>query len=339
VRLLTICLAALLASLDAAAPPAPAFPPRLEAYLRETVRLTDDERAVLSGGRPVTRELPGNAATEIALFGAVWIDALPAAYVQALQDIASFEHGGGIRLSRKVGTPARLADFAELRLPEDDVADLRACRVGDCALKLSAEALDLVRTRVDWSAPDARSQVEALVRQVAVDYVTAYREGGNDRLAVYRDHARPTFVASEFEALVAGMPGLTAQLPDLQAYLLHYPRASAPVHDSFIYWQEASFGLKPVVRINHVVVQQAADATIVASKLLYASHYFWTALELRVLVPDPARGPGFWFVTMARSRSDGLTGVRGRLIGGRVRRAARQGIEAALAATKARLEH
>jgi len=36
--------------------------------------------------------------------------------------------------------------------------------------------------------------------------------------------------------------------------------------------------------------------TVVASKMLYASHYFWTALELRVLLADPARGAGFWFV-------------------------------------------
>ena len=75
-----------------------------------------------------------------------------------------------------------------------------------------------------------------------------------------------------------------------------------------------------------------------ASKMLYASHYFWTALELRVLVPDPSRGQGFWFFTINRSRSDGLSGFRGRLVRGRVGNGARDGALAALTATKSKLE-
>ena len=75
-----------------------------------------------------------------------------------------------------------------------------------------------------------------------------------------------------------------------------------------------------------------------ASKQLYSSHYFWTALEMRALVPDPSRGPGFWFVSVSRSRSDGLSGFVGRIIRGKVREAARSGLESALTATKARLE-
>jgi hypothetical protein len=72
--------------------------------------------------------------------------------------------------------------------------------------------------------------------------------------------------------------------------------------------------------------------------MLYASHYFWTALEERVLQPDPARGSGFWFVTISRSRSDGLDGFVGRLVRGRVRSEAQKGTETVLKLTKATLE-
>ena len=72
--------------------------------------------------------------------------------------------------------------------------------------------------------------------------------------------------------------------------------------------------------------------------MLYASHYFWTAIELRVLIPDPARGEGFWFANVNRSRSDGLGGFTGSIIRGVVRREAQQGMEAALKVTKARME-
>jgi hypothetical protein len=131
---------------------------------------------------------------------------------------------------------------------------------------------------------------------------------------------------------------MTNYLPDLKKYLLDYPKVTLPNAESFLYWQSVKFGLKPTIRISHLVIQEAADATVVASKMLYATHYFWTALELRVLVPDPARGPGFWFVTVNRSRSDGLSGFVGRVIRGRVQSEVQKGSLAALTTTKRRLE-
>ena len=64
----------------------------------------------------------------------------------------------------------------------------------------------------------------------------------------------------------------------------------------------------------------------------------FVALEERVLQPDPSRGSGFWFVTVSRSRSDGLRGFIGRLVRGRVRSEAQKGTEAVLKLTKASLE-
>ena len=81
------------------------------------------------------------------------------------------------------------------------------------------------------------------------------------------------------------------------------------------------------------------DETVLASKMLYASHYFWSALEIRVLAPDPVRGTGFWFITVNRSRSDGLSGFIGRIFRGRVRREVQEGTVAALKLTKSRMEN
>ena len=132
--------------------------------------------------------------------------------------------------------------------------------------------------------------------------------------------------------------GTDPWIQTLKTYLLEYPRVTLESSASFLYWQEAQFGLKPTIRINHLVVYQRPDAIVVANKQLYASHYFWTALELRMLVPDPKRGRGFWFVNVNRSRSDGLSGFVGRVIRGRVQSEARKGLESALILTKAALE-
>lgn len=138
--------------------------------------------------------------------------------------------------------------------------------------------------------------------------------------------------------MIDRLPALTEHLPELKRYLLDYPKATLPNSESFLYWQEAKFGLKPTIRINHLVISQQPTHVAVASKMLYASHYFWTAMELRVLVPDPSRGPGFWFVNVNRSRSDGLSGFVGAIIRGKVRGEAEKGMTAALRTTKTTLE-
>ncbi len=314
------------------------FPARLDTYFTTILKLTSKERTVLLTGSPLAKNLDADPVKEVAVFGAIWIASPIARYIAALQDIENFEKGGGFRITRRVSEPARIQDFAQLVLPDEDVQDLRSCRLGDCELKLSAEALTRLRKEVDWTRPDAKAQVERLMRTIAVDYVNGYREGGNGRLAVYRDGSNPTFVANEFRELVRAMPELTDYAPDMRRYLLDYPKATGRHTTSFFYWQEAEFGLKPTIRINHVAIQEASEGTVVASKQLYSSHYFWTALELRVLVPDRSRGPGFWLVTVSRSRSDGLSGFVGRIIGGKVREGARDGLESALIATKKSIE-
>ncbi len=314
------------------------LPAKLERYVSRVVHLTPAARRDLMNGAPVTTLLDADPSKEVATFGAVWIGAPIARYVAAIQDIESFERGEAFKITKRISTPPRIEDFAELRLPDDDLADLRTCRVGDCELKLGERPLRALQAEVDWTRNDAPARANQVMRRFAVNYAQGYLDGGDDRLAVYRDSSRPKFVAREFRSMVDAMPSLTTFWPNVRRYLLGYPREPLAGVSSFLYWQEAQFGLKPTIRINHLMVREGVDDTIVASKMLYASHYFWTAIELRILVPDPIRGAGFWFVTVNRSRSDGLSGFTGTMIRGRVRREAQNGALAALRLTKSRLE-
>lgn len=127
-------------------------------------------------------------------------------------------------------------------------------------------------------------------------------------------------------------------MPDLRRYLLGFPKVSLPGTTSFLYWQETDFGLKPTIRISHLMMREGPEGAVVTSKMLYASHYFWTGLELRALLPEPGRGPGFWFVTVNRSRSDGLSGFGGMFVRRKVRSGVQDGAMAGLQATRRLLE-
>jgi hypothetical protein len=314
------------------------LPPALASFLTGEAHASPADRDALLAGQPLVVLLDADASKEVAVLGAVWVNAAPAAYVQRVRNIEQFERGGAFRITKRISEPPSAGDFAALTISDEDFADLKACRVGDCALKLDADGVEALRATVDWRAPTAKADATALFRRFALQYVNGYREGGNARLGVHRDKDRPTFVGNEFRSMIDRLPRLAAELPELRRYLLDYPHAKLADATDFLYWQETQFGLKPTVRISHLVIQERREQTVVASKMLYASHYFWTALELRVLLPDPARGPGFWFVTVNRSRSDGLSGFTGRVIRSRVRGEIEDGTRAALAATKAKLE-
>jgi hypothetical protein len=314
------------------------FPQRLERYLDDAVKLAAEERSALLAGSPVAKLLEADETREVAVFGAIWIDAPMRRYVDAVKDIENFEKGGGFKVTQRISSPPRIEDFARLQMPDQDLKDLRSCEVGDCEVKVSEDSLRRFRTEITWDAPDAPAAANRLMQQIAFEYVNGYLQGGNDRLSIYRDNSRPTFVAREFRTMVDQMPELTTYMPELRRYLLGYPKVTIPGATSFLYWQETEFGLKPTIRISHLTIREGTEDTVVASKMLYASHYFWTGLELRALLPDPSRGPGFWLVTVNRSRSDGLGGFTGMFVRGRARSGAQEGVIAALRSTKERLE-
>jgi hypothetical protein len=315
----------------------PSLSEDFERSLAAEVHLTAAERKALLAGGPVTRLLPSDQTREVAVFGAIWIDASAADYVRRVTNIEDFEKGGGFRITRKISNPPTLDDFAQLELPAQDLKDLRRCKPGNCEFKLSTTGLEAFRTQVRWGTQAEKTDADAAFRRLALEYVNGYREGGNARLAVYQDGADPVVVADELRSMIERAPSLLAML-DLRQYLLDYPSTRLTGATDFLYWQEARFGLKPTIRISHLVIQDRPGKTVIASKMLYASHYFWTALEQRVLLADPARGRGFWLVITNRGRSDGLKGFIGRLVRGRVRSEAQKGTDAVLRTTKAKLE-
>jgi hypothetical protein len=325
----------------AAAPPQNSplgLPSRVEEYVTAYAKLTGPERKNLSEGGPVTKLLDGDKSKEVAVFGAIWIAAPIRRYIDAVMDIENFERGGAFKVTKRISSPPNLKDFSQLRLPEEDLQDLRTCRVGDCEVKFGEDALERFRTKVDWGSAKAGDAANAIAQQLAFEYVASYLQGGNERLAVYRDQSRPTFVSQEFRLMIDSMPELTVYLPEVRRYLLEYPKVTAPGIRSFLYWQETEFGLKPLIRINHVAVREGPEGAVVASKMLYASHYFWTGLELRMLLPDSKRGPGFWLITVNRSRSDGLSGSTGFFLRNVVRGRVEEGMLDALRKTKQMME-
>lgn len=284
-------------------------------------RFSTTELRALDSGRAVVKSLDTPMRRELAHVGVVHIDAPPERFVDRFRDIERFERGPGIPQIGRFGIPPRPEDLASLTLPARDLTALSTCRPGDCGLKLSTAAITRFRNDVNWSSPTAALQGHAVTRALILELVQTYRANGNAALGRYDDGGEPMSVAEEFRALLASGNRLPLPAPGLMAYLEEYPRSQLSGAEDFFYWSMVDFGLKPTVRVNHVIIYPLAGrpsgvSHAIAIKQLWASHYFQTTLELRFLVDD-GRGagrPGFYLLSITRSRIDGTTGLTGSLL-------------------------
>jgi hypothetical protein len=319
------------------------LPSAVSRYL-ERVGFDRDDFAAVAAGRAASKIIEASTRELLGVVAVVRVDRPADRYIAAFRDIVAFEKGGNDVISEGTfSKPARPDDMRALNVPDPDFQELRDCRVNSCEMNLSASAIRQFRT-VNWSAAAARAQARHVLQTTLVDYVNDYQKRGNSALVVYEDRSPPIALAARSTALFADSDALSP-LPDIARYFTDYRARPLPAAaEEFLYWQQLTFGMKPVTRVNHVVI---APTTIdgraswaVVSRMIYSSHYFRDGLELRYLVPvsDSPSASGFYLVLISRSHSESLTGLKGFLLGGIIRRKVRDSTAHHVAHVKARLE-
>jgi hypothetical protein len=323
------------------AAPIPQDGPFIDDLLRRERFSVSDIRTV-NAGQAVVKSLDTPVRQELAHFGVVRINVPAGRFIERFRDIERFESGPGVPQIRRFSTPPRIEDLASLELPAKDVAALRQCHPNDCEVNFSNEAISRFRSEVNWSSATATGDARRLFREQMLGIVKAYHARGNASLGRYDHDGSPVMVAEEFRALLNSAQPLPVPIPGLVEYLDAYPRARPSGAEDLFYWSVVDFGLKPTVRLNHVVIQAPAGkpsgvSHAIAIKQLYASHYFHTTLELRFLIED-ARIPGFYLVSITRSRSDGTTGLTGSLLRPIINRRSRNAVRGYLEHLKRQVE-
>jgi len=303
-----------------------------------------DIRAV-DRGDAVVKPLDTDVRQELAYFGVVHVDAPADRFVERFADIEKFERGPGVPQIGRFGVPPRLDDLASMTLPSKDVTALERCRPGDCDVRLPTATMTRLQNQVNWSSQNAASQANEITREMLFDLLHAYEVDGNAALDLIDDGGKPLPVAEQLRALLTNSGHLPLLVPELVTYLDEYPRSRPPGVAEFFYWSVVDFGLRPTVRINHVIsysleARPSGVSHVIAIKQLYASHYFQTALELRFLVDDLRRPDrrGFYLFSVTRSRIDGTSGFSGALLRPVISRRSRNAVRSYLEHLKRQLE-
>jgi hypothetical protein len=308
-----LCIVACLALVTAPAATEPAD--RGRGFLVAAFNVANDDLARIAAGRVYSRSLPVRHSREVATLGIVRIQTTPQRYIEGLGDIAAFKRDDKILQIGTFSTPPQPADLANLTLDEDDVRSLRSCRVEDCKVQLSAEAIERVRHEVNWRAPDAARQATDVMRRILGDYVTHYLKSGSPAAMEYADSADRLSLADEFTGLVAADTTTWPRVPELRRHLLQFPSARAGSRD-LVYWSKEQVHQRPVISVTHMaIVPGDAESPVqyaIASRQIYAMHYFDASLGITLLVPETAAAkPATYVVYLNRSRIDLFDGVLG----------------------------
>jgi hypothetical protein len=339
IKLLSVWLVLLL---SVSATGAQDIPSWFQEFLQKRLKFTEANLASLDRGEPVARVLRTKEKGEIAALGVVRVPVSAELFISAFRDIVHFKKASSVLQIGKFSNPPRLEDLNGLTLDSCCLDAIKNCEAGACAMQMSSEMMESFRGELDVHARDYETRANSLARRILLDYVKAYLQVGNPALVEYKDQGRGVRLANEYRSLLEQSHLLTDYAPEFQKYLEDFPKASSPEVEDFIYWSKEKYGLKPVLSITHVAIYKRTlgDRTevLVASKQLYANHYFDGSLGLTVFVEGNERtAPCSYLLYLNRSRIGALrgffAGLKRSVIGPQIR----QGLGTNLMLVKRRL--
>ena len=318
-------------------------PATSEAFLRGPLRLSAEEVRDLGRGQTVAKSLDSRNSHEIAAVGIVRLKVLPAFFLERFRDIARFKSDEAVLQIGKFSSPPRLEDVQSLVWDPDDLRAFGRCRVGDCDVRLSSEAIGRFQREIDWLSPQRDEQAMQLGRRLLVELSTAYLRDGDSSLDAYGDRRRPVSPQQEFQALVDESPSPMNLAPEFRRYLIGFPHSPLPQTSNFLYWSKEKIGVRSVVTVTHVATYEPESpvaVVIIGSRQIYASRYFDASLGVTAMVDARTLGGGeaFDLIYLNRSRTDELEGVWGPLKRTIVRSRARAAMSKYLQLLKTRLE-
>lgn len=312
--------------------------------LLKDAAFTAEELSALERGEAVVKPLPATDKREVAFCGVARLRGDPAALLAAFKESLTRPGGRGVVGGGRIGPPPAPEDFRALSLANGEVEEMKRCAVGDCKVKLSAAMIARLRGEVDWAAPGYRPAADRLFKSLLFDYVRDYLARGDAALVAYEDRAGAVRLGEEQPALLDSLPYVKDSAPEFAAYLRSFPRTELPGVENTFHWSEVRLGLKPVILLTHTATytRQRDDAPqiLVATKQLYATHYFDSSLSLTLLTrtTDEEGRAATYLLYANRSRLDTLGGLFGGVRRRVIETQVLEGLRAVLQQTKSRTE-
>lgn len=333
------CAALVVGSPEAKAGPEEAvpLPDAVTTRLPSSVRLSADDHDDLAAGKVVLEEIKSDVRHETVAFVIARVQV-------SLSDAARFYEQADILMESSeasqygaIGDPATASAFGDLRLLEKDLDELPKCRVGKCKVKLDATWMRQLLQKVGWRSEHAEAEANELFGNLLADLAGRYQLTGDSGLLSANDKSDSVSIGRQVRETVENSQNLRRLYPELYRHLVSFPNERIVGAEDKFFWMldELRSGKRAIQMVHRVLYRPAAGELVVATKQIYANHYFESAVGFTVIVP--AREPDAVYVmAVYRARIDSLRGFG--LFNGRVRSALRKLVKQRLEISKQRLQ-
>jgi hypothetical protein len=169
--------------------------PHLQTFFQQIIGLNQDQIAAIRNGQAVAKAVPSRTPAEIFLFGAVYIHAVPEAFVLFAHDFDRLRKLPSYLSLGVFSNPQQLSDLKGFSFDNDDIQALERCKPGSCLIQGPASSMEEFHRSIDWSASNVNVQVNELLRNDALQFLLAYQRDGNQAFGVYNDKHEPVVVA------------------------------------------------------------------------------------------------------------------------------------------------
>ena len=263
---------------------------RMRATLIDFAGLDSQEQRALEAGEVISRAVDSAIGHESISAHIVRVQVPPAqvaaVYAErgfAVETASAVEFG---RLDDPDEAP-EIGSLAELSIDDNDLGALSGCSPGRCKVKLPRGWIHQFRGRVDWGEDTRQAEAERLYAALLAEYVDGYRRRGNAALATYQDKRDPVSIAEQFGEILESASILCDNYPALCRVLRDRYANEVGISTS-LHWQKEDIGARRKVTtlVEQVrYVGARPGEMVVASKQLYANHYYEGALALTWIGP------------------------------------------------------
>lgn len=308
------------------------------AFLEPWFTVEQEDRDTLAQRGVVVHGLPASN-KQISIVATCAVDVSANELVARVNGIGNVTRGDLV--TGRFSEPPTLDDLAPLTLDQGDIARIRACRPGACALNLADhEMSDLQRALTQH--PEAPTAVQSAFRRVLLSRLARYQSGGLAALPAYHDRRDPVQPAGVLSAIRQQMPYLQGHLPAVVAYLERFPFTDTTGTVTSARWSQMIVNNKPVVAISHLATFRPDPGPrvpifVTVATTVYASRYLDGELTLWMLFAsgDP---PSSYLVYVTRSELDTLDGMFSNVKRSAIERRMKEAAGAALVSFCDRLE-
>ncbi len=113
----------------------------VQTYFKQVGLSQDQINSITKNGQAVAVNLPSRSPAEIYVFGAVFINTTPEAYLRYYSDYSHMRQQPGYLAVQKFSTPPQISDLKGFDLDPQDIQSLQKCKPGECQVQLPARVM------------------------------------------------------------------------------------------------------------------------------------------------------------------------------------------------------